>query len=579
MLILGINAFHADASAALLRDGQLVAAIEEERLDRVKHSAGFPWLASRAVVEMGGATAADLDHVAISRDPTANWAKKLLRVLSGGTSIGVLRTRLRNAERVRGIAEPLAQALGVERIAARVHAVEHHRAHLASAFFCSPFEDAAVMSIDGFGDFVSTMWARGHDRSLEVLGQVGYPHSLGVLYTATCQWLGFDGYGDEGRVMGLAPYGRPIYVEKLGRAVQLTDDGFKLDLGWFTHATSGVAMTWEKGTPKIGRLWSDRFVEEFGPARVPRGPLTEHHHDVAASLQAVTERAIVHLCRLVHRRVDSPRLCLAGGVALNSVANGKLRAQTPFRELYIQPAAGDGGTALGAAQFVEHAILGRPRRMVLVDPATGPEFSAEACAAAIARSGLDGAATVERIDDEGARIERTAGAIAAGGVVGWFEGRMEFGPRALGHRSVLADPRRAEMKDVLNRRVKHREPFRPFAPAILAERAGDWFVDAQPSPAMLLVLPFAAERQAAVPAVVHVDGSGRLQTVDREHSPRFHALIAAFERLTGVPILLNTSFNDNEPIVCTPDDALACFQRTSMDLLVLGPFLVERRNG
>jgi carbamoyltransferase len=577
VITLGLNAYHADASAALLVDGALAAAIEEERLGRVKHCAGFPSLAARACLAMAGVEPRAIEHVAISRDPNANLLRKVLSVLGGQAPTGMLAARLQNAAKVRSVEDDLAAAL-VTRIPARVHAVEHHRAHLASAFFCSPFDEAAVLSIDGFGDFVSTMWARGRGASLEVIGSVGYPHSLGILYTAITQWLGFPKYGDEGKVMGLAPYGQPRYLDRLRPAVSLTDDGFRLDTSFFTHASEGVAMTWDAGSPQIGRLFTPRLLEELGPPREPDAPLTEHHHDVAATLQALTEEVVLHLCRLVHRATGARRLCLAGGVALNSVANGKIRSSTPFEEVFIQPAAGDGGTSLGAALWVQHQVLGRPRSFVMAHASTGPAFDDAQCKQAIDRASLDGVA-VEHLVDDAARAARTARAIADGRVVGWFQGQMELGPRALGNRSVLADPRRAEMKDLLNRRIKHREPFRPFAPAVLAERAGEWFVDAQPSPAMLLVLPFRPEKRALVPAVAHVDGSGRLQTVERAHNPRYYDVIAAFERATGVPLVLNTSFNENEPIVCTPDEALACFQRTAMDVLVLGDWFLERRVG
>jgi carbamoyltransferase len=572
VLVLGLNAYHADASAAVLRDGDLVAAIEEERLNRVKHCAGFPGLSVRRCLELAQANAADIDHVAISRDPKANLMRKALSVARGEAPLATLASRLGNAAKVRDVGAELQQALAAP-MRAQVHAVEHHRAHLASAFFCSPFEDAALLSLDGFGDFVSTMWGRGRGTSLEVLGQIGWPHSIGILYTAITQWLGFPKYGDEGKVMGLAPYGTPRFVDRLRHACHTTDSGFALDISYFTHATEGVAMSWDEGSPVIGRLWSNRWLEEIGPPRADGAPLTEYHHDVAASLQALTEEVIFHVVRMVHRATGLPRLCLAGGVALNSVANGKLTSETPFREVFVQPAAGDNGTSLGAALWVEHQVLERPRRFVMSHASRGPAFDDAHCRAALARAGLE----YQVVDDETALAERTAQALADGQVVGWFQGCMEFGPRALGNRSVLADPRRADMKDVLNRRIKHREAFRPFAPVVLAERAAEWFENPQPSPAMLMVLPFRADKRALVPAVAHVDGSGRLQTIERSDNPRYYAVVEAFEKLTGVPILLNTSFNENEPIVCTPDEAIACFQRTEMDLLVLGGQLVMRR--
>jgi carbamoyltransferase len=571
MRILGLNAWHADASAALLVDGTLAGAIEEERISRVKHAAGFPAQAARALLEMARVRPQEIDHVAVSRDPSANLLRKILRVVGGEAPSSMLASRLSNAAQVRRADQALAAALAVPSLRAQLHAVEHHRAHLASAFFASPFDDAAVLSLDGFGDFVSTMWARGRGTTLEILGQVGWPHSLGILYTAVTQWLGFAKYGDEGKVMGLAPYGTPRYLDRLRPSVKLTRDGFELDTAWFTHASTGVQMTWDEGAPVIGKLWSEKFLEELGPPREPGAPLTPMHEDVAATLQALTEEVIFHVAAIVHRAVGSDRLCLAGGVALNSVANGKLRGATPFREIFVQPAAGDNGTSLGAALFVEHALLQRPRRFVMHHAAVGSSFSDEQCAAALAGAKISG----DKLD-EAALCERTAQAIADGKIVGWFQGAMEFGPRALGQRSVLADPRRAEMKDLLNRRIKHREPFRPFAPSVLAERASEWFDDAQPSPCMLMVLPFRAVERARVPAVAHVDGSGRLQTVERAHAPLYHALISAFERKSGVPMVLNTSFNENEPIVCTPEQAVDCFRRTEMDALALGPYFVTR---
>jgi carbamoyltransferase len=555
-----------------LRDGELVFAVEEERLSRVKHCAGFPALAARACLQ--GMDLDAIDHVAVSRDPSANLFRKILSVLGGSAPPQQLAARLGNAARLRSVADDLGEVFG-KPPRARIHAVEHHRAHLASAFFASPFDEAAVLSLDGFGDFSSTMWAHGRGRSIEVLGQVHYPHSLGILYTAATQWLGFPHYGDEGKVMGLAPFGRPRFADTLRAACRVAGDAFELDTRWFTHATEGAAMTWKEGTPVVGRLWSHKWLEELGPAREPGQPLTDLHRDVAASVQAVVEEIIFHLARALHRRTGSPRLCLAGGVAFNSVANGKLRNETPFRDIFVQPAAGDAGTALGAALYVEHVTFAQPRRFVMRHAYTGPEYSERDCEAAIERAGLTGV-EITRTRETDQLVDMTSAALADRAITGWFQGRMEFGARALGNRSVLCDPRRGEMVALLNRRIKHRESFRPFAPAILSERAADWLAHAQPSPAMTMVLPVRTEKRALVPAIVHVDGTARAQTVEREANPLFYALIEAFERRTGVPMLLNTSFNENEPIVCAPDDALACFARTEMDLLALGPFLIRK---
>ena len=568
--ILGLNAYHGDAAAALVVDGQLVAAVEEERFNRIKHCAGFPALSAAWCLADAGLTPGDLDHVAVSRNPKANLGQKVVRTLRHGVNVGYLRSRLGNAAKLRDVRAELNRALSAD-VTAPVHAVEHHQTHVASAFFVSPFDEAAVLSVDGFGDFASTMLAHGRESDFTVLERVFFPHSLGIFYTAVTQWLGFPKYGDEGKVMGLAPYGTPRHLERMRDLVRLDGDLFRLGLDYFTHDKEGVDMTWDGQTPEIGRVYSERMVEAFGPAREPRAELAAVQEDVAASLQAMLEEAYLHLVRTLHERTKSTRLCLAGGVALNAVANGLVLTETQFEELYVQPAAGDSGTAVGAAFWVWNRRLGRPRGFVMDHAATGPEYSEEECAAAIAAAGSE----AERLDDE-QLFPFAAERIAAGDVVGWFQGRMEFGPRALGNRSIVVDPRRHDMKDILNARIKHREPFRPFAPSILAEATGEWFEQDYPSPFMVLVYRTRADKRDRIPAVNHVDDTGRLQTVDESVSPRYWRLIKEFERLTGVPVVLNTSFNENEPIVMTPEQALDCFLRTKMDILVLGNHVLRR---
>jgi carbamoyltransferase len=574
--ILGLNAYHGDAAAALLIDGELVAAAEEERFNRVKHCAGFPELAAAWCLEDAALAPGDLDHVAVSRDPKANLGRKLLRTIRHGASARYLRARLENAAKVRDTRSALAKALGVDadELRAELHNVEHHQAHVASAFFVSPFEDAAILSVDGFGDFASTMLAEGHGSKFTVLDRVLFPHSLGIFYTAVTQWLGFPKYGDEGKVMGLAPYGDPAkHLDRMRELVRLDGSLFELGLDYFTHDKEGVDMTWDGGSPTIGRIYADRMIEAFGPAREPRTELTETHEDVAAALQAMLEEAYLHLVGVLWERTRIPNVCLAGGVALNAVANGRIRLETPFEEVYVQPAAGDSGTAVGAAYWVWNQALGRPRSFVMEHAYTGPGYSDEEVSAALSAAGLD----ADRLDDE-ALFPAVAEWIAAGDVVGWFQGRMEFGPRALGNRSIVVDPRRPDMKDVLNARIKHREPFRPFAPSILAEATGDWFEQDYTSPFMVLVYKTKADKRDKIPAVNHVDDTGRLQTVEERVSPRYYRLIKEFDRLTGVPVVLNTSFNENEPIVMTPEHAVETFQKTKMDVLVLGNHVV-RRNG
>ena len=576
MIVLGINAYHGDVSSVLIRDGYLVAAVEEERFRRIKHVAGFPAQAIRACLQIAGVAPQDVQHVAVSRNPQANLLPKAWFALKTRPGRALLRDRAANYRRIARIPETVAEALGLGSRDAKpqVHWIEHHPAHLASAFFVSPFDEAAVCAIDGFGDFVSTSWGIGRGTRLDVQHRVFFPHSLGVLYLALTQYLGFLKYGDEFKVMGLAPYGQPDFTTELRRLVHLRAGGsFELDLSYFRHWSGDAGMTWDDGEPALDPVFSEKLERELGPARRPDEPLTPRHEALAASLQVVFEEALAHVLTGVHRATRQSRLALAGGCAMNSVANGRIRERTPFKEIYIQPAAGDNGTALGAACFLWHHVLGQPRRFVMQHGYWGPAFDDDACAAALeARTSAlqEGGCRFVSFADAEALCDWTAARIADGLVVGWFQGRMEWGARALGNRSILADPRRADMRDIINAKIKLREKFRPFAPSILEEAAAEYFTGSVPDPFMLHVYPVNAAKRAVIPAVTHVDGSGRLQTVSRESNPLYWQLIRAFARRTGVPVLLNTSFNENEPIVLQPGEAIDCFLRTKMDVLVLG---------
>jgi carbamoyltransferase len=595
MIILGINAYHGDAAAALTRDGLLVAAAEEERFNRRKHCAGFPTEAIRYCLQTAGIGIHEVDHIGISRDPSAHLHKKILfaatRAAKSLTSfdrtkaVGVaskqrgifdaVAERLANTAKVRDLRDDLAKQLGVAKtvLRAEFHNVEHHRAHLASSFYVSPFERAALLSIDGFGDFISTMWGIGDSNSIEVLGQVEYPHSTGIVYTATTQFLGFPHYGDEGKVMGLAPYGKPRFMAEFRDLIRTEEDGhFKLNLDYFRHHAEGVDMTWDDGSPVIGRIFSDEYAKLFGPPREPGMPLTEREHDIAASLQLRLEEIGFHLLNHLYEATGLSDLGLSGGVAYNSVMNGKILLNTPFRRVFVQPAAGDSGTAIGVCYQIYNGKLNQARTEVMEGAYTGPEFSDAEICAELKQSGLQ----YETYSDREV-TRRAARDIADGAVMGWFQGRMEFGPRALGNRSIVVDPRRADMKETLNERIKKREPFRPFAPSILEECVGDYFEQTHPAPTMLMVYQIKPARCAEIPAVTHVDGSGRLQTVSREVNPRYYQLISDFRELTGVPVVLNTSFNENEPIVCTPRHAIDCFLKTRMDVLYLGNHAVRRK--
>ena len=581
MNVLGLNAYHGDVSAALVRDGKLVAAVEEERYVRIKHVTGFPAKAIDACLRMGGIQARDIDLFAVSRQPRAHLWRKALFVLQNRPK-RTLADRARNMASIGRLSDTIAGAVRLDEydIRPRMRYVEHHPAHLASAAFVSPFDDAAVCAIDGFGDFVSTSWGRLAGTSLDVDGRVYFPHSLGLLYLALTQYLGFPNYGDEFKVMGLAPYGEPRYVREIESLVNLKRDGqFELDLSYFSHWNEGVQMTWSEGAPTIGPVFTPKLEQLLGPARRKDEPVTAQHEAIAASLQAAYENVAMHVLTHVYQATKNPRLCLAGGCAMNSVANGKIRERTPFREVFIQPASGDNGTALGAAFHAWHEASPAPRDFVMEHSYWGPEFSDADIVATLREHAAEirAAGCTERAwDDEAALDAWTAQQIAAGKVIGWFQGRMEWGARALGNRSIIADPRRADMRDIINTRIKFRERFRPFAPSIAEEALDDYFVGAVPDPFMLQVYPVRPDKRSVVPAITHVDGSGRLQTVSPRSNLRYWNLIKAFERVSGVPMLLNTSFNENEPIVLRPSEALDCFLRTHMDVLVMGRHVVER---
>jgi carbamoyltransferase len=439
------------------------------------------------------------------------------------------------------------------------------------------------LSADGLGDFASTMWGTGEGAQMRIEDAIAFPHSLGLYYSGVTQYLGFPKYGDEYKVMGLAAYGEPERLEVFRDIVRFDSNGgsngFQLGLDYFTHHRTGPEMSWADAgkTPIMGKLFSDELPKKLGaPARSAEEPLEQRHWNLAASLQARLEEVYLGMLKKLAARTRMKSVCLAGGVAFNCVANGKIFKQTEFKQVYIQPAAGDGGLSIGAAYYVWHQKLGKPRTFGMKHSYWGPEYSRDQVRSAIETSRAESAgwAVTEWPEEELCR--RTAAIIAEGKILGWFQGRAEWGPRALGNRSIVADPRRADMKEILNSRIKHREIFRPFAPSILAEAAGDWFVESHPSPFMTMAYAVKPEKRAQIPAPTHVDGTGRLQTVTQEANPRYWRLIKAFERATGVPVVLNTSFNDNEPIVCRPEEALDCFERTRMDALVLGDFLITR---
>ena len=583
MYILGLNIFHADSSACLFKNGILIAAAEEERFRRIKHWAGFPSEAIRWCLSEAGIDLEDVSYIALNQDPKANLGKKVIFTLSKRPSITMLLNRFKDKKKRLNIKNYLKEAFPDSNFKGIINSVEHHTAHLSSAFHTSPFNKAVIVSVDGFGDFASSAWGTGHGVKINLEDKVYFPHSLGIFYQALTQFIGFHNYGDEYKVMGLAPYGKPVYIEQMREIVKLKADGkFELNLNYFRHHRETINYEWDNGSPNVGTLFAPEIEKLLGPARKKSDDLTQKHKNIAHSIQAMYEEAFFHLLNKLHKKYNLDCIGIAGGCGMNSVANGKILLKTPFKKVYVQAAAGDAGGAIGAALMTWHNVGGREGKQKIVSHDHcywGPSFSND-----YIKNLLN--FHKDRIEKENCTIENfsniskivniTANEVSKGKVIGWFQGRMEWGPRALGNRSIICDPRRSDMKDILNLKIKRRESFRPFAPSIMREAVPYWFEQNDDVPFMMQVYQIKKEKRLKIPAVTHVDGSGRLQTVDKKTNPRYYALIEEFKNLTGIPILLNTSFNENEPVVCKPEEALETFLRTKMDLLVLGNWIVKR---
>ncbi len=584
MFVLGINAWHGDSSAAIVKDGVLIAAIEEERLRRIKHWAGLPTEAIKFCLKEAGIKLGEVGHIAINLNPRVNRAKRLAFLLRNRPDWRLIAERLRKRGKAQNLQQALAVAFPETVIDAQIHHVEHHLAHIASSYLCSPFKDAVNLSVDGFGDFASAAWGMGIDGQMAIDGRVFFPHSLGMFYSALTQYLGFPHFGDEYKVMGLAPYGEPRFMEQMRQIVRVQANGtFELGLGYFRHHRENVPYSWDNGSPEVGTLFAPALEALLGPARRANEPLEQKHKDLARSIQAMYEEAFFALLNKLHERYGSDYLTLSGGCAMNSVANGKVMRMTPFKHLYIQSAAGDAGGAIGAALVADQRIRnqesGMKQRFHMAHAYYGPQFSDDEVKALLDDESdrlAEAGCQVMEFQDSTNLCRATAQAISEGKVIGWFQGRLEWGPRALGNRSILGDPRRVNMKDILNTKIKRRESFRPFAPSVLREDTLAWFEEEADVPFMMQVFQVRQEKRGLIPATTHADGSGRLQTVHRDTNPLYHALITEFKNLTGVPMVLNTSFNENEPVVCHPREALECFLRTQMDVLVLGNWMVRR---
>jgi len=581
-IILGLNSYHADSSACILLNGKLVAAAEEERFRRIKHWAGFPSQAIAYCLEEAKVKLNDVEHVAINSDPKSNFLKKIGFTVKNRPDVRFIIDKLRNKKKRASIEDELKKEFPNMAFSGKIHRVEHHLSHLASAFMVGPFDEAVVVSVDGFGDFSSTAWGFGKQGKIAVEERVLFPHSLGIFYQAMTQYLGFDNYGDEYKVMGLSPYGNPRFLESLRQVVILNKNGtFSLNLDCFRHHTDSIEMEGKGGSPVFGCLYTNTLEDLLGfSARKKNEPLEEHHHDLAKSIQVMYEEAFFNILNAIYGKYSCENLAIAGGCGMNSVANGKIYRQSPYKNTYIQSAAGDAGGAIGAAYIVVGQLGETKEFFSMTHAYWGPRFSNDyiACVLKTREPELLAAdCCIEKIENDQKLCGDTAAAIADGLVIGWFQGRMEWGPRALGNRSILGDPRRADMKDILNLKIKRRESFRPFAPSILREAVSEWFEEDDDVPFMMKVFQIRKEQREKIPAVTHVDGSGRLQTVLKHTNPRYYQLIEAFQNITGIPMLLNTSFNENEPVVCKPEEALDCFLRTKMDVLVMEDYLIQRR--
>ncbi|MEI6239047.1 MAG: carbamoyltransferase C-terminal domain-containing protein [Planctomycetia bacterium] len=578
-VILGINFLHADSSACLFVDGQLTMAVAEERLGRrVKHDPAFPAAAIRAVLDDAGLALKDIDNVAVPRRPRANLGPKVRYVaahpLSGFRAY--LGHRRRRRMQDEALKTQVARACGSDPGTARFETtlVEHHLAHVASAYYCSPFEGlTAGFSFDGSGDFASMMATRCEGQRIEVLDRVLLPHSLGFFYTAICQAIGFDRFGEEYKVMGLAAYGEDEFGDLMKRLVQLPGNGwFRLARGLFVMpGTSGAMECDDAGKVEIPPLYSESLLKAIGGKRHRDDPVSHREKALARSCQVRFEEAFMHCAKRLHQLVPTDKIAYAGGCALNGVANARLLRDTPFRQPYLQAASSDEGCAIGAALWTWHNVLGRKERFHMKHAYWGPRHPETAM-----RKSAEAAGTPWRTLEADRVVPVVAQLIRQGLVVGWYQGRSEWGPRALGNRSILADPTRPEMKDLINAKIKRREMFRPFAPTVLRPSVSKYFEQDVFSPFMMHVVKIRPEWREKMPAITHVDGTGRLQSIERETNPLYYDLIQEFGRLSGVDILLNTSFNENEPIVDTPDQALACFLRTGLDALCLGHELLVK---
>jgi len=580
MNIIGINAYHADSSACLVIDGKLINAVEEERFTRIKHWAGFPIQSIKFCLENANLKISDIDKISLNFDTNANLLKKILFIIKKKPSVGLILNRLKRKKKYQSIKTILDKEFTDDKFKGDIENIEHHYAHLSSAYHVSPFDKACVLSVDGFGDFASTAWGFGENNQIIINKKIYFPHSLGIFYQAITQFLGFKNYGDEYKIMGLAPYGKPTFVNKLKEILQLNSDGtFKLNLDYFKFYKQNFSYKWDAGEIKVEDLYSEKLINLLGEEKTKKNKIEDFHKDLAHSTQKVYEEAFLNILNNLFKKYKNENLCISGGCGMNSVANGKILNNTNFKNIYVQPAAGDAGGSIGAAYASYFKDKKNKKNFQMTHSYWGTSFDDKQILKTINENEIkikNQNCKHEKILDDESLCKIVSKMISEGKVVGWFQDKMEWGPRALGNRSILGDPRRADMKDILNIKIKRRESFRPFAPSILREHVKDWFEQEDDVPFMMKVYQVKKNKRHEIPAVTHVDGSGRLQTVKQETNSKYYNLIKQFYNLTNVPILLNTSFNENEPIVSKPEEALDCFLRTKMDVLVLGNNLIQR---
>src|SRR6056300_218272 len=573
MKIIGINAYHADSSACLVINGKLINAVEEERFTRIKHWAGFPIQSIKFCLKNSNLKISDIDKISLNFDPNANLLKKIFFIIKKRPSVGLIVNRLKRKKKYQSIKTILDKEFTDDKFKGDIENIEHHYVRLSSAYHVSPFDKACVLSVDGFGDFASTAWGFGENNQIIINKKVYFPHSLGIFYQAITQFLGFKNYGDEYKIMGLAPYGKPTFVKKLKEILQLNSDGtFKLNLDYFNFYKQNFSYKWDAGEIKVEDLYSEKLINLLGEEKTKKNKIDDFHKDLAHSTQKVYEEAFLNILNNLFKKYKNENLCISGGCGMNSVANGKILNNTNFKNIYVQPAAGDAGGSIGAADASYFKNKKNKKNFQMTNSYWGTSFDDKQILKTINENEIkirNQNCKHEKILDDESLCKIVSKSIAEGKVVGWFQDKMEWGPRALGNRSILGDPRRADMKDILNIKIKRRESFRPFAPSILREYVKDWFEQEDDVPFMMKVYQVKKNKRQEIPAVTHVDGSGRLQTVKHETNSKYYNLIKQFYKLTNVPILLNTSFNENELIVNNPKEAFDCFLIYIMNYLVM----------